>query len=103
MQNLQLNDFINSRLHVTIDKDRHIVGTLVALDSQVNLLLNDVVEFSVIRPSTESDSDKHEAQQYTRKLGLVSIPRSSINVLRIVDEDLEALIKRRTYLMQSAV
>ncbi|SCV04985.1 LANO_0G15962g1_1 [Lachancea nothofagi CBS 11611] len=80
MQNLKFPDYIGSRIYVTVTHARMLVGTLVATDSELNLLLDDVEEIT-------GDS--------CRKLGLISVPQATIQSIKVETAQLENLEKSK--------
>lgn len=90
MDSLRLHDFIGSTLYITIGEDRFIKGTLVALDAQVNLLLNHVQEHNSLM-----------LEQSQRSMGLVSVPKSSITSVKIVDNELENIVEYKQEFLKS--
>jgi small nuclear ribonucleoprotein B and B' len=57
--------YVNTTLHVTLGDARRMVGTLIAYDRHMNLVLSGVVE--------SRDTPKAEGGVATRELGLVMI------------------------------
>lgn len=94
MENLKIEDFMSTRLYITISDDRCILGTLVAWDSEQNLLFNDVTEQLTIRPFDSDDTETFE--KVTRSLGLVSVPRHTIKSIKILTSDLKSLQDKNT-------
>ncbi|SCU91237.1 LAME_0E11760g1_1 [Lachancea meyersii CBS 8951] len=80
MQSLKMADYIGSEILVTVTKARMLVGTLVATDSELNLLLDNVEEISANR---------------SRKLGLISVPQTTIESIQIKATQLETIKKSK--------
>ncbi|CAB4254680.1 similar to Saccharomyces cerevisiae YCR020C-A MAK31 Non-catalytic subunit of N-terminal acetyltransferase of the NatC type [Maudiozyma barnettii] len=68
MDTLTLKDIIGSTLYITVSEVRLLKGTLVAIDAQANLLLDEVEEC---------------CPDNVRKLGLVSVPFLTIRDIQI--------------------
>lgn len=90
MDSLKLPDFIGSSLYISLGDKRVLTGILVAMDCQLNLLLDHVQE-------TRLD-DGNE-----RLLGLVSVPRSSISSINLERGRLEQLCQLKQELMRQIV
>lgn len=73
----RVSDFIGSTLFIDIDEDRSLQGTLVAVDCQLNLLLDHVHEY------TKSIG--------SRRLGLVSVPQPTIKSIKISQAKMNAI------------
>ncbi|SCU99117.1 LADA_0H17656g1_1 [Lachancea dasiensis] len=76
MSGLEFPDYIGSKIYVTVTRARMLVGTLVATDSELNLLLDNVEEIT-------ADSN--------RKLGLISVPQDTIKSIKIEAAQITAL------------
>lgn len=85
----RVSDFIGSTLFVDINEDRSLQGTLVAVDCQLNLLLDHVHEY------TKSVG--------SRRLGLVSVPRSSIKSISIAKAKMNAITDYKQQLQKHIV
>ncbi|SMN19394.1 similar to Saccharomyces cerevisiae YCR020C-A MAK31 Non-catalytic subunit of N-terminal acetyltransferase of the NatC type [Maudiozyma saulgeensis] len=68
MDALTLKDIVGATLYITISEVRSLKGTLVAVDAQANLLLDEVDEY---------------CPDNVRKLGLVSVPFATISDIQI--------------------
>lgn len=88
MDMLKLPDFIGCTLYIYLGNDRILRGSLVALDSQLNLLLDHVQE----------RTDNSE-----RLLGLVSIPQKSITSIKMPKDKLTQLVQFKHTLMDQIV
>jgi small nuclear ribonucleoprotein B and B' len=75
-------EFINYRMRVTVADDRAIVGTLLAFDGFMNLVLADSQEFRKLRKKRTSqqaqDPTTHLEQEEMRTLGLVLLRGESV-------------------------
>lgn len=80
MEALKIPDYIGSSIYVTVTKGRLLAGTMVATDSQLNLLLDNVEEITATT---------------RRKLGLISIPQDTIESIKIEEGQLKSLIERK--------
>lgn len=90
MEHLKLPDFIGCILHISHGDGRILSGTLVALDCQLNLLLDHVQE--------------HRGEDHgERSLGLVSVPRNSITSIRISKRRLDSLCYRKQELLRQII
>ncbi|EDO16408.1 hypothetical protein Kpol_1030p16 [Vanderwaltozyma polyspora DSM 70294] len=92
MEKLGLHDFIGSTLYVSIDDNRYIKGTLVALDSQLNLLMNHVRE-----------QNGEGSNLVQRAMGLVSIPQSTIKSIKITEDELNNIVEFKHNFIKSIV
>lgn len=90
MERLRLPDFVGSTLHVALGDKRVLTGTLMAMDCELNLLLDHVQE-------TRLDDGNQ------RLLGLVSVPRGSISSIRLDRGRLQQLCRLREELMRQVV
>lgn len=88
MDGLQLRDIVGSTLYVTIDSSRRLSGTLVAVDAQANLLLDDVTELC-------GDS--------RRALGLVSVPFDTIADVQVSSKLLDQRVQYRQRFLRDVV
>ncbi|AJQ34264.1 ADM_collapsed_G0005900.mRNA.1.CDS.1 [Saccharomyces cerevisiae] len=88
MNILKLSDFIGNTLIVSLTEDRILVGSLVAVDAQMNLLLDHVEE----RMGSSS-----------RMMGLVSVPRRSVKTIMIDKPVLQELTANKVELMANIV
>lgn len=88
MDILKLSDFIGNTLIVSLTEDRILVGSLVAVDAQMNLLLDHVEE----RMGSSS-----------RMVGLVSVPRRSVKTIMIDKPVLQELTANKVELMANIV
>ena len=66
--------WINYRIRVTIQDSRMLVGTFLAFDKHMNLVLSDTEEFIKIKAKKPGDVDKEQ----TRALGLVLLRGENI-------------------------
>lgn len=66
--------WINYRVRVIIQDSRMLVGTLLAFDKHMNLVLADTEEFTRIKSKKEGDQDKERK----RALGLVLLRGENI-------------------------
>ena len=66
--------WINFRVRVTIQDTRMLVGTFLAFDKHMNLVLADTEEFRRIKPKKAGDQEK----EFRRALGLVLLRGDSI-------------------------
>lgn len=90
MDKLRLPDFIGSTLYVSLGDKRVLVGTLVAMDCQLNLLLDHVQEIRL--------DDGNE-----RLLGLVSVPRSTISSIKLTRTGLDRLCRLKQELTRQII
>ncbi|QLL34487.1 hypothetical protein HG536_0G03490 [Torulaspora globosa] len=90
MDKLRLPDFIGSTLHISLGDKRVLTGTLMAMDCQLNLLLDHVRE-------TRLDDGNQ------RLLGLVSVPRATISSIKLDRDTLEHLCRLRQEFMRQVV
>lgn len=67
-------DWINYRVRVILTDSRHMVGTLLAFDKHVNLVLADTEEFTRIK----SKKDKGVDREVKRALGLIILRGENI-------------------------
>ncbi|SCU91595.1 LAMI_0E06524g1_1 [Lachancea mirantina] len=88
MEYLKLQDYIGAKLLVTVNKDRLIVGNLVAVDCSCNLLLDGVEETT---------------RHCKRRLGLVSVPGSTIDSVELDKHEIDKMIARRHAILQDVV
>lgn len=88
MDILKLSDFIGNTFIVSLAEDRILIGSLVAVDAQMNILLDHVEE----RMGSSS-----------RMMGLVSVPRRSVQSIMINKPVLQALTKNKVELMANIV
>lgn len=85
MEELGFADYIGSQLYVTVTRERMLVGVLVATDSELNLLLDNVEEITA---------------GGRRKLGLMSVPRATIASIQMEKPRVDALVRaRRMYVV----
>ncbi|CUS20971.1 LAQU0S02e02586g1_1 [Lachancea quebecensis] len=85
MEELGFSDYIGSLLYVTVTRRRMLVGVLVATDSELNLLLDNVEEITA---------------GGRRKLGLMSVPRVTIASIQMEELRVDALVRaRRMYVV----
>lgn len=89
MQDLKLPDFVGCTLYVSLQNERVLKGSLMALDAQLNLLLDHVQE--------------HTANGNGRMLGLVSVPRRTIHSIKLPQGELDQLIKYKQNLLRNVV
>ena len=68
--------FINKKLHVTLADGRELLGTLLAFDKHMNVVLSDVTE-------TRPLSKKADAATVTRTLGLILLRGQHIISIRV--------------------
>ncbi|CAE7947450.1 SNRPB [Symbiodinium sp. KB8] len=73
--------YINYRMRVTISDNRQLVGTLLAFDKFMNLVLGETEEFRVVKSRKASGSAVEEEQR--RVLGLVILRGSSVISLQV--------------------
>lgn len=85
---LATSDIIGSELKIKIKDQRELVGVLLALDNKPNLLINNVIEYSIQRDKLNK-----------RDLGLVSVPFDSIDTVSINNSDLEKTIDWKSKLI----
>ncbi|SCU98152.1 LAFA_0G15940g1_1 [Lachancea sp. 'fantastica'] len=85
---LKMVDYIGSEVYVTVTKARMLVGILVATDSELNLLLDNVEEISA---------------NSTRKLGLISVPHPTIQSIQIKAAQLASMKKSKSAYFQEIV
>ncbi|CAI1875907.1 hypothetical protein SEUBUCD646_0C00910 [Saccharomyces eubayanus] len=88
MDALKLSDFIGSTLIVSLAEDRILIGSLVAVDAQMNLLLDHVEE---------------RIGSGSRMMGLVSVPRRSVQSIKITKPMLRDLAANKFELMGNIV
>ncbi|CEP62238.1 Mak31p LALA0_S05e00958g [Lachancea lanzarotensis] len=88
MLNLKMADYIGSEVYVTVTRARMLVGTFVATDSELNLLLDNVEEISA---------------SSTRKLGLISVPHTTIESIQIKAAQLANLRNSKSIYSQEIV
>lgn len=88
MDALQLRDIVGSTLYITIDSSRRLSGTLVAVDAQANLLLDNVTEYK--------DSSH-------RTLGLVSVPFNTIADVQVSAKLLDQRVQYRQRFLRDIV
>ncbi|CAI4057252.1 hypothetical protein N7582_000812 [Saccharomyces uvarum] len=88
MDALKLSDFIGSTLIVSLAEGRILIGSLVAVDAQMNLLLDHVEE---------------RIGSGSRMMGLVSVPRRSVQSIKITKPMLRDLTANKFELMGSIV
>lgn len=86
---LRVSDFIGSTLFIEIDDDRSLQGILVAVDCQMNLLLDHVHE--------------HTKSIGSRTLGLVSVPQYTIKNIKISQAKFNALVDFKKELQRNIV
>lgn len=89
MQELKLPDFVGCTLYVVLHKNRILKGSLMALDAQLNLLLDHVQE--------------HTDDGNQRSLGLVSVPRKTIQSIKLPEGELNQLIQFKRNLLKNVV
>lgn len=89
LQGLKLPDFVGCTLYVSLQSDRVLRGSLMALDAQLNLLLDHVQE--------------HTGDGNRRMLGLVSVPRRTILSIKLPESELDQLIKYKQNLLKNVV
>lgn len=85
---LATGDIIGSELKIKAKDQREFVGILLALDNKPNLLMNNVIEYSI-----------QQGKLNKRDLGLVSVPFDSIDTVNIKTTDLEKTIDWKSKLI----
>ncbi|EDK45655.1 hypothetical protein PVL30_004657 [Lodderomyces elongisporus] len=85
MTGLSPESLISAQMHVTITDCRNFDGILTAIDPFGNLLLSETYEIS---KDKFDDSKVHQ-----RKIGLVSIPRSTIKSIKVDKRTHERIFK----------
>ncbi|EJS44514.1 mak31p [Saccharomyces arboricola H-6] len=88
MDILKLSDFIGNTLIVSLAEDRILIGVLVAVDAQMNLLL---------------DHAEERIDSRSRKMGLVSVPRCAVQSIKITKPLLQHLTAKKAELMATIV
>ncbi|CCK73479.1 Mak31p NDAI_0G04960 [Naumovozyma dairenensis CBS 421] len=96
MEHLKLGDFIGCTLYITLSKERFIQGTLVAVDSQANLLLDYVWERTITKDITN-------AKYNDRLMGLVSVPSDTIMSIKITKTKVNKLVTLKNEMLSSIV
>jgi small nuclear ribonucleoprotein B and B' len=74
--------YLNWRVRVTLSDTRYMIGTFLAFDKHMNLVLADTEEFRVIKPKKGSASK--EVKEEKRVLGLIIL--RGINVVNFIPE-----------------
>lgn len=95
MEALQLRDFIGSTLVIKLSESRTIKGTFVAIDADSNLLLDHVSERVI--------EDDDPTSVNIRSLGLLSVPRPTIQSIKIDKARLDLLSTMRSDFLQNIV
>ncbi|QLQ82557.1 hypothetical protein HG537_0H03200 [Torulaspora globosa] len=90
MDKLALQDFIGSTLYIWLSDERVITGKLMAMDCELNLLLDHVQETRL--------KDGNE-----RMVGLVSVPRGTISCIRLDRSRLDQLCLLRQEFMRQVL
>lgn len=88
MNMLKLSDFIGNTLVVSLAEDRILIGSLVAVDAQMNLLL---------------DHAEERIGPRSRMMGLVSVPRHSVQSIKVTKPVMQELTAKRVELMANIV
>ncbi|CCE66059.1 hypothetical protein TPHA_0O00900 [Tetrapisispora phaffii CBS 4417] len=99
MDKLQLHDFIGKTLYININDTRVIRGSLVALDAQLNLLINHAQELCI----GDRINEKGESVDNARLMGLVSVPQASILSIKIAKNDMDNIISFKKDLLKSVI
>lgn len=81
---------------MSLEKERSLQGTLVAIDAQCNLLLDHVYERTIIPTTTGNKKND-------RSLGLVSVPKSSIKSIELKKARLNELTRLKQELLNDIV
>jgi len=75
--------FINWRMRVTVQDARMFVGTLLAFDRHMNLVLGDCEEFRRLKSNRKSQNKMMEVREEKRSLGLVLLRGENIVSMQI--------------------
>lgn len=89
MDSLQLHDFIGSTLYIFLGNGRILKGSLVAIDAQLNLLLDHVFE--------------RNGKENERSMGLVSVPEQTIKSIKMTKPSLDRVCHLKQDLMRQII
>lgn len=70
--------WINYRVRVTIQDSRMLVGTLIAFDKHMNLVLADTEEYRKLKSKKKEETKGEEPREVKRALGLVLLRGENI-------------------------
>lgn len=92
---MEITSLIGSNLRITVSDGRVLDGILSAVDCFGNMLLSNVIEKSI---------DKLDSSQvHSRDLGLVSVPRPEITMIKMLERQLRNLKQLECHMDQMSI
>lgn len=89
-----MSDLINYRLKVSIVDNRNFIGTLLAFDKHMNMVLSDCEETRVPKKALKAVKKEENVTELKRNLGLIILRGDQIVNMTIQSEPLTSLKKR---------
>lgn len=77
-RNTRMQQWINYRVRITLNDGRMLVGTFMAFDRHMNVVLSDCEEFRRVKVSVAGKKDQTEEREAKRGLGLIMIRGETI-------------------------
>ncbi|CAN3376056.1 hypothetical protein DIURU_003101 [Diutina rugosa] len=91
---MKMSQLINYRLDVTAVDGRHFVGTLLAFDGHMNLVMADTVEKRLTKKAYAEMVKTHKPNYDTRNIGLMVLRGDQVVSIVIESEPLTPLASR---------